>query len=830
MSTKLPPTPIEEILPELVARLEGGNVAVLQAPPGAGKTTRVPLALLDAAFAAEGRIIMLEPRRLAAVNAARFMAQALGEEVGQTVGFSIRFERKVCAATRIEVVTEGILARRLQSDPLLEGVSTVIFDEFHERSLTSDLSLALCRDVQLGLREDLRILVMSATLDAGPVADLLGGAPLISSAGRSFPVEVRYLSTEPTTRLAETACAALVRAVKETQGDILVFLPGTGDIRRCERLVKETLPVDLLVAPLYGDLPFAAQQQAIVPVPGRRKVVLATNIAETSLTIDGVRVVIDTGYSRQLRFDPSSGLNRLDTLRISAASAEQRAGRSGRQAPGVCYRLWTEHTQRTLLPFTPAEIKVSDLAPLALDLALWGVPDPAALSFLDAPPAAHLAEGRALLTTLGALEHSGAITPLGRLMAALPMHPRFAAMLLAGESLGTPALACTLAALLSERDIMPRGTGSITDSDLLDRVETLERRLDPQASRTIERVAAYFRKALRAGEGGARPDAAQVGELLMRAYPDRIARERSPGSGRYLMANGTGARLSNRSNVRNQQFIVAVEVEGAGVEAEIHLASGVSLDAVREGCAAAITRGRRVFWDEREGRVIARDEERLGALLLSERPAQARPEDLAEALLQGILSGRGLAGLNWTPEALEFRNRVNFLARVLPGAGLTELSDQYLQAEIGTWLLPHLSGVRSLNALARVDLLQPLKGIFSWRELKLIDDEAPTHLSVPSGSRVRLSYPEHGEPFLAVKLQEMFGLAETPRVAQGRVPVLIHLLSPARRPIQVTADLKSFWNGAYREVCKELKGRYPRHPWPDDPWEAQATRHVKKRM
>jgi ATP-dependent helicase HrpB len=822
-------TPIEEVLPQLLAALEARNVAVLQAPPGAGKTTRVPIALLGAPFCAGSRIIMLEPRRLAAVNAARFMAQSLGEEVGQTVGYSIRFDRKVSAATRIEVVTEGILARRLQSDPLLEGVGAVIFDEFHERSLTSDLSLALCRDVQLGLREELRVVVMSATLDAAPVAALLGDAPLISSSGRRFPVELRYPKSEPAGRLPEAACAAVVRALSESAGDILVFLPGAGEIRRCERLLKESAGSSILVAPLYGDLPFAAQELAILPAAGRRKVVLATNIAETSLTIEGVRVVVDTGYSRQLRYDPSTGLNRLEMLRISAASAEQRAGRAGRVAPGVCYRLWTEHTQRTLLPFTPAEIRVSDLTPLALDLALWGVRDPASLSFLDQPPAAHLAEGRALLTQLGALDGGGSITPLGKLMAALPMHPRLAAMLIAGQSLGAGPLACTLAALLSERDLLPRGGGSLSESDLLDRVDALEQRIDPIACRSIERVASYFRKALRVPEGVLRRDAALVGELLMRAYPDRVARERSPGSGRYLMANGSGARLSTRSHLRAQSFIVAVEVEGGGVEGEIHVASAVTLDAVRATCAGAITRGKRVFWDDREGRVVARDEERLGALLLSERQASPSAEETTAALVQGILSGPGIAGLNWSLEAQEYRNRVSFLARVLPEEGLLELTDAYLAAEIGRWLLPHLSGVRTLAALGRVDLLGPLKGMLTWREQKLVDDAAPTHLSVPSGSRVRLSYPDGEAPFLAVKLQEMFGLAETPRVAFGRVPVLIHLLSPARRPIQVTADLRSFWDGAYREVCKELRGRYPRHPWPDNPWEAQATRQVKKR-
>jgi len=819
---------IDAILPELRSALERGNVAVLQAPPGAGKTTRVPLELLDAPFLKGQGIVMLEPRRLAAVNAARYMAGTRGEEAGRTVGYSIRFERKTSAATRIEVVTEGILTRRLQHDPLLEGVGLVIFDEFHERSLTCDLSLALCRDVQQGLREDLRILVMSATLDASPVAELLGGAPLIASEGRQFPVEIRYLKAEPATRLAETTVAGVLRALSETKGDVLAFLPGAGDIRRCERLLRERLGAEIIVAALYGDLPFAAQEQAIMPAE-RRKVVLATNIAETSLTIEGVRVVVDAGYSRQLRFDPGTGLNRLDTLRISAASAVQRAGRAGRVAPGVCYRLWTEHTQRTLLPFTPPEIRVSDLTPLALDLAQWGVADPASLSFLDAPPPAHLSEGRALLAELGALDARGAITPLGRRMAKLPMHPRLAAMLIAAQELDAGSLACTLAAILSERDLLPRAGNTVSDSDLLDRLDALSERRDPQASRTVERLADYFRRSLGVTGTGRAADAALVGKLLMKAYPDRVARERAAGSGRYLLANGTGAKLSQRSNLRSQPFIVAVELAGGGIEAEIHLATAVTLEAVRSGCAAAVTCGKRVFWDEREGRVVAREEERLGAVLLSERPATPNAEEVAGALLEGIRTGPGVAGLNWSRHAEQFRNRVRFLARVLPEEGLPDLSDEGLAASLAQWLLPCLGGVRTLAQLARVDLLEALKGTLSWKQQKLVDEGAPTHLTVPSGSRVEVSYPADGEPFLAVKLQEMFGLAETPRLASGRVPVLIHLLSPARRPIAVTADLKSFWNGAYREVCKELKGRYPKHPWPDDPWVARATARVKRR-
>lgn len=826
MLKKAPATAIDEILPELLKSLEGHPCAVLQAPPGAGKTTRVPLALLELPSLAGGRIVMLEPRRLAAVNAARFMAASLGEEVGETVGYSIRFERKVSRSTRIEVVTEGILARRLQSDPLLEGVGAVIFDEFHERNLASDLSLALVRDVQCGVREDLKVVVMSATLDAEPVARLLGGAPLLTSHGRLFPVETRYLKHEPTGRLPEAAFAAVKAALAQGPGDVLVFLPGAGEIRRCERLLTESLGDAVVVAPLYGDLPFAAQQLAILPGP-KRKVVLATNIAETSLTIEGVRIVVDTGYSRQLRFDPGTGLNRLEVQRISAASAEQRAGRAGRVAPGTCYRLWTEHTQRTLLPFTPAEIAVSDLTPLALDLALWGVNDPAKLSWLDPPPAAHLAEGRALLVRLGALEPKGALTAQGRKMAALPMHPRLAALLIAGASQNAGPLACALAALLSERDLLRSGGGVLSPSDLVDRLDALAHRVE--GSKAVERAATYFRRALGVTSGGVvTGEPALVGELLMRGYPDRIARQRAPGSDRYLLANGFGARLSGRSALRDHPFLVAVEVEGGGAEAEIHLASAVTLEQIRGAFSGRIERGRRVFWDDREGRVVAREEERLEALVLSDRQAVPTAGESALALAQGIVSGPGVAGLPLSDVARKYRNRVRFLAEAVPEEGLPDLSDEALSADLD-WLVPHLGGVRSLSQLSRVDFLAAFKGMLSWKAQKLVEDAAPTHLQVPSGSRVQVEYPEHGTPFLAVKLQEMFGLAETPRLALGRVPVVIHLLSPARRPIQVTTDLKSFWNSGYLEVKKELKGRYPRHPWPDDPWNAEATKRTNRR-
>lgn len=837
--------PVDDVLPQFLAALRDAPAVIVQAPPGAGKTTRIPIALLDAPYLAGKKIVMLEPRRLAAVNAARWMAASLHEEAGRTVGYAIRFERKVSAATRIEVVTEGILARRLQKDPLLTDVGVVIFDEFHERSLNADLALALCRDVQKGLRDDLKLVVMSATLDCGPVATLLGQAPVITSTGKSYPVAIRYLPREFERDVAAAACRAVYGALRETEGDILVFLPGAGEIRRCQRLLGEApeLREDFLVRPLYGDLSFAAQEEAILPA-ARRKVVLATNIAETSLTIEGVRVVIDGGFSRELRFDPATGLNRLVTVRVSAASATQRTGRAGRLGPGTCYRLWTEHAQSTLLPFTPPEIRTSDLAPLVLELAQWGVTDAGMLDWLDPPPAGALAEGRRLLERLGAIDRQGLLTPHGGAMAALPIHPRLAHMLLVGQRRGQGALASDLAALLAERDICRGSAGSApqaSPSDLLDRVETLDAwrasgkgeivpgDADPSACRAVERAARDFRHLLVVKGDEKRHDADEVGLLLALAYPDRIARQREPGSDRYLLANGRGARLSPRTAVRNQPFLVAVSMDGGERgDGLIHLASAVTLEALRREFAGEFVRRRQVAWDAGEGRVVAREEECLGALVVASRPIATCAGDLRAALIEGIRSGPGLAALNWTPQAGQLRNRVAFMARLFPDEGWPDLRDEALLASLADWLGPYLAKVRSLADLGALNLLPPMQGLLSWEQARRLDAEAPTHLTVPSGSRISLCYEEDGPPVLAVKLQEMFGLGETPTVGGGRAPVLLHLLSPAGRPIQVTRDLRNFWNKVYPEVKKELKGRYPKHPWPDDPWNAVPTRHAKR--
>jgi len=837
--------PIDEILPQLAASLQTHNSVVLQAPPGAGKTTRVPLALLDAPWLGGKGVVMLEPRRLAATNAARWMASTLGEEVGGAVGYTIRFDRKVSRRTRVEVVTEGVLTRRLQADPLLEGVGAVIFDEFHERSIHADLALALCRDVQQGLREELRIIVMSATLDAAPVASLLGGAPVVTSEGRSFPVDVRYLPEDPRDDLPATVSRAVRAALATTEGDILAFLPGAGEIRRCRQMLEEggSLPAAPLIAPLYGDLPFAEQERAIVPGQ-RRKVVLATNIAETSLTIEGVRVVIDSGFCRRLRFDLASGLDRLVTERISSVSATQRAGRAGRLGPGTCFRLWSEHTQRTLIPADPPEILTSDLAPVALDLAAWGVTDSSSLSWLTPLPHASFEEARRLLGELEALDRHGLITDTGRRMAELPVHPRLAHMLIKGAGRELGPLACDVAAILSERDIVKTSgvfAAERSGSDMLVRVEALEgwrsggrsAGVDAAACRTVDRSAQHLRRLLNLGKGEVITvaDTDAVGLLLAWAYPDRIALRRGDEGRRYLLAGGRGALLADRSSVHDEQLLVAHVVErGERGDDLIRQASVLAPELFRREFADGIVRQRTISWNDREERVTSQEEERFGALVLASRPATATAEEVRSALMEGIARGPGLSGLRWSTAARRFRGRVRLMARLFPDEGWPDLSDETLLATLGDWLGPHLDGVRRLADVAVVDLLPPLQALLPWNLLRRLDEGAPTHLVVPSGSRIPLDYGDDGTPTLAVKLQEMFGLADTPTVAWGRVPVVVHLLSPAGRPLQVTADLRGFWNGAYQEVKKEMRGRYPRHPWPDDPWSAVPTRRTKGRM
>ncbi|HEX9627824.1 MAG TPA: ATP-dependent helicase HrpB [Acidiferrobacterales bacterium] len=832
--------PIDTVLPELRARLASSRAAVLQAPPGAGKTTIVPLALLDEPWLAGRRIVMLEPRRLAARAAAARMAELRGERLGGTVGYRIRFESQVSRATRIEVVTEGILTRRLQDDAALEGVGLVIFDEFHERHLDSDLALALCRDAQLGLREDLKLMVMSATLDGAAVAKLLDDAPLVSSVGRSYPVVVHYQERDAGGPLPPRVAAAVRDALVRHEGDILVFLPGAAEIRRTEELLASNVARDgIEVRPLYGNLPWEAQQRAIRPGGARRKVVLATPIAETSLTIEGVRVVIDSGYARVPQFDPKSGLTRLVTQRISRASAEQRAGRAGRVAPGDCYRLWGETVQKGLIAQPIPEMRSADLAPLALELAQWGVADANRLAWLDMPPPAALAQARALLRALDALDADDRITPMGRAMAGLPVHPRLAHMLHAARERGLGAPACDVAALVGERSPLPaRGP---EDVDFLARVEALwifrrrgrgaaaARGIDVGACERINRVSAQLRRALGCAEPAGEQQAGDVGLLLALAYPDRVAQQRGRDSARYLLSGGRGARLPEAALALRRPYVVAAVLDAGEGEGVIQLAAPVSEAALRTALAAHIETRQRVAWDAIEEAVLARREERLGELTLDSRPlADADPEALRAAMLDGIRR-LGLAALPWDDTVRALQARMLSMRAWFPEEDWPAVDDATLGARLEDWIGPYLNGVTRREHLARLDVGAMLKSALSWEQAQRLEEGAPSHLTVPSGSRLRLDYRPGESPVLAVKLQEMFGLADTPRVAFGAVPVTLHLLSPARRPIQVTQDLKGFWGRTYAEVKKELKGRYPKHPWPDDPWNATPTARARRR-
>lgn len=834
------PLPIDFILPELLEAVRSHSNCVLHAPPGAGKTTRVPLTLLDLIPAGSGRVIMLEPRRLAAVSAARWMARSLGEEAGGTVGYSIRFENRCSAATRIEVVTEGILTRRIQNDPLLEGVAMVIFDEFHERSIQADLGLALCLDVQRQVRQDLKIMVMSATLECGPIATLLGNAPVVSSAGRSFPVTEHYLEGRPDERLPAKVVAAARQALSETSGDLLVFLPGAGEIRHCAAALDEAGIGESGVAvhQLYGDLPFDLQQAAIQP-GARRKVVLSTSIAESSLTIEGVTVVIDSGLSRRLKLDPASGMNRLITLRASRASAEQRKGRAGRLGPGVCYRLYSRHSYTAMTPFSPPEILDTDLAPLALELAAWGSSDPTTLCWLDVPPAASWNAARELLLLLGALDVSGRITPLGRAMANLPLHPRLSRLLLRSLELNCPLLGCDLAAMLAERDILRHEPGAWEhDCDLTERLELLHewrqsgrtaQMVDRNTVAAVDRVARQLLRFVKPEMRGSNADIddSRVVCLLLSAYPDRVAMVRPDGSNRYLLANGRGASLHRKGAVAERQFIVAVSVDGGEKgEGVIHLAQQVAEDLLRLELAERIECRETIDWDQQEGRVAAAREERLGALRLSSRPFVPEPAALLPVVLEAVRES-GLALLPLDDDFRQLQARVMLLRTTCPEGKWPDLSDQCLKNDLEFWLGPFLNGVRNSQQLAAVNCSNALLARLEYQQMKTLQELAPTHLTVPSGSRIRLTYSIEEPPVLAVKLQELFGLAETPAVAGGRVPVLLHLLSPAGRPLQVTRDLKGFWDGSYHQVKKEMKGRYPKHPWPDDPWCATPTRRVK---
>ena len=911
--------PIDEALPELTRALASNLSVVLQAPPGAGKSTVVPLALLNEPWMAGKRMLMLEPRRLAARAVAQRMAQTLKQGVGATVGYRMRMDTRVSRDTRIEVVTEGVLTRMLQTDPSLEGVAAVIFDEYHERSLQADLGLALTLDARANLTPDLKLLVMSATLDGEGVAALLDGAPIVTSQGRTFPVEARYVGKgSPLLPPAafvpgrmeypeDVVSRTIVGALRDEPGDVLVFLPGAREIRRVQSLLQSSgLDSSVRVFPLYGELSGDDQDAALQPSPpGLRKVVLATNIAETSLTIQGVRIIVDSGLVRRSLFDPATGMSRLETQRISRASAEQRQGRAGRVEPGVCYRVWSEGAQRTLAPFTSPEIVEADLAPLALELASWGARDAGELRWLDPPPAAMLASARDLLSHLGALDASGRITQHGRQMARLSVHPRLAHMLLRGLHLGALPSAADLAALLSERDLL-RAAGGSRDADIRSRLDVIRGEGYPQGVdrvglqrarqaakdlvRQVRAVAGNDSNAanslrgtassstqvgdsIRArthtpearadvstrGEGpvtaGAQSpgahadgaersggpatagsqsgrsgasDASRAGVLLAFAYPDRIGRRRPGTDGaRYTLANGRGAHFADIQNLGKQEFIVAVDLDDRERDARILLAAPLSRSEIEDHFSDRLERVDSVEWNSREQAVLARRVLRLDAITLEEKPLHDVPPDAARtAMLQGVRE-LGIESLPWSRDARDLQARMEFVRRS-DQESWPDVSDAALANTLDTWLAPWLDGITRRDHLSRLSLPEILRSLLPWEKQRELDALAPTHLTVPTGSNIRIDYLDESAPAVSVRLQEVFGLDASPKLGGGRVPITFKLLSPAQRPVQVTRDLASFWRGSYADVRKDMRGRYPKHYWPENPLEAEPTRGVRR--
>lgn len=811
--------PITAILPSLAKALAGHANVILAAEPGAGKTTRVPLALMAEPWLQGLKIVMLEPRRLAARAAASRMAQSLGEAVGKTVGYAVRLDRKVSAETRIEVVTEGILTRRLQTDPALSDVGLLIFDEFHERSLDGDLGLALALDAQTGLREDLRILVMSATLDEARLSRHLGDAPVVSAPGRTFPVETRYGDRPERQTLARDMARAIRGNLGDARGGILAFLPGEAEIRRTEDALNETpLPANARVMPLYGAMALADQDQVLKPeTDGTRKIVLATTIAETSLTIDGIDMVIDSGLKRAPRFDPATGMTALETVRVSQASADQRRGRAGRQSPGICVRLWPEQEMRALKAHDEPEILIADLAPLALELANWGVNDAGALRFLDPPPAATFAQARDLLGELDALDSSGAITGMGKMMARLPLHPRLAHMIARARELKAGAMAADLAALLSERDLLGREAGA----DLSERLAALRRGNAGKALR--ERIKSAARQIrgladIREEDGDVAP-----GVLVALAWPDRIAQARGA-RGRFRLSGGGGAVLPEHDPLAREPFLAVATTDGASGDQKIFLAAALSREDLETTFASHIEEIDLVRWDSRAQIVVANRQRKLGALILDDRPlATPDPEKIAEAMTKGVAE-MGLAALPWSDATHSLRNRLRFLGRVLPEEGWPDLSDAALLASLSDWLTPYLAGMTRRAHLDRLDMFALISNLIPHELKRRLDKLAPRHVAIPSGAEITIDYDGDGDPVLRARLQEMFGLAETPRIADGRALLRIELLSPARRPLAVTQDLKSFWANAYPQVRSEMRGRYPRHPWPEDPMNTPAVK------
>jgi len=836
----LPALPIVEALPALLNTLATQTRVLLQAPPGAGKSTLVPLALLASPWLGDAKILMLEPRRIAARAVASRMAQLMGEPVGKSVGYRTRLDTRVSRDTRIEVVTEGILTRMLQENSELPGIACVIFDEFHERSLNADLGLALCLESQQTLREDLRLLIMSATLDLAPLARRLNDAPIISSSGRSFDVETRYVPRRTELHLELQMASAVRRALEEHDGDVLCFLPGAAEINRLQRNLETAgLDSNVRVLPLYGDLAGSAQDAALAPAaPGQRKVVLATTIAETSLTIEGVRIVVDAGLRRYAEFDPATGMSRLVTAKVSQAAADQRRGRAGRLSSGVCYRLWSEGTQASLAPQTSPEITHADLAPLALELACWGAADATSLCWLDAPPAAPLAQARDLLRQLDAIDDDTRITAHGRALAKAGVHPRLAHMLVKSRALGAPRLASDLAAILSERDILRAKVGS-RDVDLRLRVSVLRGDkhalpagvdVDQRALSQARRSSTDWQRDFSPGIRESADPHEATGVLVALAFPDRIGRARGEG-GRYLLANGRGARFGEPQALSKSEFIVATELDGAEREARIFLAAPLQLEDIEREFADHIVEHSAIAWDSAKQAVRARRERRLGALSLQVSDLRnPDPDAMLGAALEGLKS-LGVTALPWTSELRQWQARVALMLKFAVPApeDWPDLSDAALNTSLAEWAPPWMTGMVRREHFSRMDLNNALRTRLSYAQNSILDREAPTHFVVPSGSRLPIDYMDGDVPTLSVRLQEMFGMSVTPSVAAGRLPLLLKLLSPAGRPVQITRDLVSFWNRGYHEVKKDLKGRYPKHYWPEDPYTAAPTRRARPR-
>ena len=816
------PLPIDSVLDELSDTLAKANAAVLVAPPGAGKTTRVPLALLDEPWARDRKIIVLEPRRIAARASAERMAKTLGERAGETVGYRVRFGSKVSRATRIEVVTEGIFSRQILDDPELSDVAAVLFDEFHERSLDADLGLALARDAQTGLREDLRILVMSATLDGARVAKLLGEAPVIASEGRAFPVETRYLGRKVDAPLERQMADAIQGALRADPGSVLAFLPGAAEIRRTEGILKERLQdASTEIVPLFGALDAAVQDRAIAPAPkGSRKVVLATSIAETSLTIEGVRIVVDSGLARVPRYEPDIGLTRLETVRASRAAVDQRRGRAGRTSPGICYRLWDEPQTASLAPFTQPEILSADLSSLTLDVAQWGVTDPTTLPFLDPPPAPALKEAKSLLHELGALDGEGRITAEGRSLRALALPPRLARMIVDSARFGAAGPAAEIAAILSER-----GVGG-DSADLDARLDQFRRDRSQRAASARDMVYRWASQVTANGQAPQEASELSTGVMLAFAFPDRVARNR--GNGSFVLANGRGAAIEQTSALARAPYIAVGELTGTAASGRILLAAPITQSEIEEHFADQIETMDEITFDRGALALRARRRRSLHAVTLAEAPLALAPSaDTARIFADGLVAV-GFDKLPWSKAAIQWRDRVMFL-RKAEGEPWPDLSDDELAARREDWLVGALYDKTSLKDVSAGDLSEALMALLPWDLRARLDREAPTHFEAPTGTQLAIDYEAEQGPTIAVRLQELFGLNSHPSIAGGAVPLVLELLSPAQRPVQVTRDLPGFWRGSYAAVRSDLRGRYPRHPWPDDPANATPTRRAKPR-